>query len=164
MLANENFPGAAVEGLRRAGHDVGWIRVEAPGSPDEAVLQRSLAERRVLLTFDKDFGELVFARGLNGSAGIILVRVISATPEATARFITQTLASQVKEKFGTLRVYLDEHNDTWSRLVDECEAASCDVCAFCGGQGRLIRDRGWFQTLCDGCAASVIAARRGRQG
>jgi hypothetical protein len=34
FLANENFPLDAVEALRRSGHDVGWVRTDAPGSTD----------------------------------------------------------------------------------------------------------------------------------
>jgi predicted nuclease of predicted toxin-antitoxin system len=60
LLANENFPLDAVEALRTAGHDVLWIRTESPGIADTEVLARAVAERRVLITFDKDFGELAF--------------------------------------------------------------------------------------------------------
>jgi predicted nuclease of predicted toxin-antitoxin system len=58
FLADENFPGDAVTSLRSVGHDVVWIRTEAPGTTDQDVLARSLEDARVLLTFDKDFGEL----------------------------------------------------------------------------------------------------------
>jgi predicted nuclease of predicted toxin-antitoxin system len=58
ILANENFPRDAVTALREEGHDVVWIRTDAPGSSDEQVLARAQAENRVLVTFDKDFGEL----------------------------------------------------------------------------------------------------------
>jgi predicted nuclease of predicted toxin-antitoxin system len=54
FLANENFPRAAVEALRADGHDVSWIRTDAPGISDDAVLTRAHADGRVLLTFDKD--------------------------------------------------------------------------------------------------------------
>lgn len=75
FLANENFPRAAVEALRADGHDVSWIRTEAQGIPDDAVLARAHADGRVLLTFDKDFGELVLKRGARASHGIILFRI-----------------------------------------------------------------------------------------
>ena len=58
FLADENFPGDAVTSLRSSGHDVLWIRTDAPGITDQDVLARSLEDARVLLTFDKDFGEL----------------------------------------------------------------------------------------------------------
>src|SRR5690242_12920851 len=81
LLANENFPRAAVEALRADGHDVAWIRTDAPGISDDAVLDLARGEGRVLLTFDKDFGELVLKRGARASHGIILFRFpLSAAP------------------------------------------------------------------------------------
>jgi predicted nuclease of predicted toxin-antitoxin system len=61
FLANENFPGAAVKALEALGHNVVWVRVAAPGATDPDVLAWAAREERILLTFDKDFGEL--ARG-----------------------------------------------------------------------------------------------------
>jgi predicted nuclease of predicted toxin-antitoxin system len=71
LLADENFPMDAVNALSLAGHDILWIRTFAPGSPDQEVLRIAQAERRILLTFDKDFGELAFRIGLPSSSGII---------------------------------------------------------------------------------------------
>ena len=65
LCANENVPGDCVAALRQRGHDVRWIREVAGGSGDDAVLVRAQAESRVLITFDKDFGEL--ASGAAGS-------------------------------------------------------------------------------------------------
>jgi predicted nuclease of predicted toxin-antitoxin system len=67
FLADENFPGDAVTALRAAGHDVLWIRTDAPGINDQDVLSRSLSDARVLLTFDKDFGELAWRSSLPAS-------------------------------------------------------------------------------------------------
>lgn len=50
FLANENIPAAVVTALRAAGHDVAWVREDAPGAPDDAVLARAVADERVLLT------------------------------------------------------------------------------------------------------------------
>lgn len=75
ILANENVPGEAVEALRHEGYDVVWIRTYAPGSTDEAILAQAQTESRVLMTFDKDFGEMAFRRGLRASIGIILFRI-----------------------------------------------------------------------------------------
>jgi hypothetical protein len=46
ILANENFPGEAVDALRYRGHDVVWIRTDAPGSKDRAVLEWAEAEKK----------------------------------------------------------------------------------------------------------------------
>lgn len=47
---------------------------DAPGSPDEDILTRAGIEDRVLLTYDKDFGDLVFHRGMAADSGVILLR------------------------------------------------------------------------------------------
>ena len=65
ILANENFPGEAIEALRSRGHDVAWVRTDAPGSSDEEVIARATREGRLLITFDKDFGALAFRSGLS---------------------------------------------------------------------------------------------------
>jgi uncharacterized protein with PIN domain len=62
FLADENFPANAVKELKAAGHDVIWVRTAAPGSRDEDILALAAREERIILTFDKDFGELA-ARG-----------------------------------------------------------------------------------------------------
>jgi predicted nuclease of predicted toxin-antitoxin system len=94
LLANENFPSAAVEALRSRGHDVAWIRTEAPGSSDPDVLARAVAEGRLLLTFDKDFGELAFRIGLSAGVGVVLFRLAPTSPEAVARLAVAALESR----------------------------------------------------------------------
>jgi predicted nuclease of predicted toxin-antitoxin system len=66
FLANENFPLDAVEALRNVGHEVAWVRADAPGSSDPKVLQRAVTEARVLLTQDKDIPHERWARLIRG--------------------------------------------------------------------------------------------------
>jgi Domain of unknown function (DUF5615) len=75
FLANENFPGAAVAELRPAGSDVVWSLTDSPGASDQDVLAHATADGRILLTFDKDFGELAWLHGLPAHCGIILFRI-----------------------------------------------------------------------------------------
>jgi len=95
FLANENVPGDAVAAARKAGHDVTWIKEVLPGASDEAVLDRSVAEHRVLVTFDKDFGELAFRRGRAASCGVILMRPRLRSPQYMASFVLEVLAQPV---------------------------------------------------------------------
>ena len=63
LLANENFPLLAVKALQDLGHDVLWARTDMRGEADDVILHRAQAEDRLVVTFDKDFGELAFPVG-----------------------------------------------------------------------------------------------------
>ena len=94
FLANENFPGDAIAALRAAGHDIVSVRLGAPGASDEEVLAWAVREQRVLLTFDKDFGELARASGLPPTCGIVLFRLPMTKPGEVGRRLAQILASR----------------------------------------------------------------------
>ena len=94
FLANENFPGDAVAALRTAGFDVVWVRSDAPGSADPQILDWAQRDSRILLTFDKDFGELAWLRGLPSACGIILFRV----PMPSAAEVGANLAKRIAER------------------------------------------------------------------
>jgi hypothetical protein len=59
FLADECCDAFLVDGLRGDGHDVLYVKESAPGTDDHTVLQMAADQERVLLTEDKDFGELV---------------------------------------------------------------------------------------------------------
>lgn len=80
FLANENFPGSAVTALQATGHDVVWVRITAPGARDPDVLAWAAREGRILLTFDKDFGELARRSALPRLCGVILLRLPMPMP------------------------------------------------------------------------------------
>ena len=94
FLADENFLGDAVLALQQQGHDVVWIRIDAPGSSDQEVLARAQAEERIILTFDKDFGELAFRFGLLATSGIILFRLPLLKPTSLISIVISALATQ----------------------------------------------------------------------
>ena len=74
FFADECCDTGIVASLRKEGHDVLYVLEEEPGLQDEVVLQRAYVERRILLTEDKDFGELVY-RLREPAAGIVLIRI-----------------------------------------------------------------------------------------
>ncbi len=94
ILANENFPSDAVTALQARGHDVAWIRTDAPGSSDPQVLARAQAEDRILVTFDKDFGELAFRSRLPASSGVVLFRISAPSSSHVARVAVAALESR----------------------------------------------------------------------
>ena len=94
LLANENFPLDAVEALREYGHDVSWIREDARGSNDGQILARAQQENRILVTFDKDFGELAFHSKLSSTSGVILFRISPTSSQHIAHLAVQAIASR----------------------------------------------------------------------
>ncbi|MCD6405226.1 MAG: DUF5615 family PIN-like protein [Planctomycetes bacterium] len=92
--AAENIPRMAVEALVAAGHEVSWVRAEMPGADDRQVLAHAVKNGLVLLTFDKDFGDLAFLQRLPHSCGIVLVRTRLPSPELAAQRIVSVLASR----------------------------------------------------------------------
>jgi predicted nuclease of predicted toxin-antitoxin system len=89
LLVNENFPAPSIKRLRAAGLDVASIGETSPGIDDEQVLRQSVDEQRWLVTFDRDYGELLFARGLAAPPAVILLRVPSYRPEEPAEWLMQ---------------------------------------------------------------------------
>ncbi|MBI3516942.1 MAG: DUF5615 family PIN-like protein [Proteobacteria bacterium] len=73
-LADECVDAAHVSRLRAAGHDVSYIAESASGATDTDVLRRAHDEGRLLLTEDKDFGDLVFRSGM-APPGVVLLRL-----------------------------------------------------------------------------------------
>ena len=94
ICANENIPEACILALRESGFDVQWIREAAPGSSDLVVLSRAREEGRILVTFDKDFGELVFHRGLAASQGVVLFRIAQPSAAVVAQRVVAILSSR----------------------------------------------------------------------
>lgn len=108
FLANENMPGDAVVALRAAGHDVVWCVEHTRGVADETVLADALRDQRVLLTFDKDFGELVFRRGHTASGGVVLFRLRTRTSDEAARRVLSVIVGHADQLSGHFTVATDD--------------------------------------------------------
>ena len=75
FLANENVPKILIESLLRKSQEVNWIKQSNPGISDMHVLELARRESCIILTFDKDYGELIYRVKLKSAgAGIILLR------------------------------------------------------------------------------------------
>lgn len=68
FLANENFPLPSINVLRSEGYDILNIAEVCPGISDVEVVQKAISENRAILTFDKDYGEIIFKHGKNHSS------------------------------------------------------------------------------------------------
>ena len=94
-IVNENVSGTVIRTLRERGHDVLAVKQSLRGSGDAEILARAQAEERVVVTHDKDFGELAFRCGLPASSGVILFRLAGADPESDNQRVLQILESSV---------------------------------------------------------------------
>ncbi len=75
LLADENLSERLIMALRAAGHDVEWVKETCTGAADRAIIADAEASGRVLITFDKDFGELIYRHGVRNLTGVILLRL-----------------------------------------------------------------------------------------
>ena len=75
LLAYENFPGPVVQALAEDGHDIVRVGQALAGLTDREVLAMAIEEARWLLTFDTDFGDLVFLHNHPAPPAILLFRV-----------------------------------------------------------------------------------------
>jgi predicted nuclease of predicted toxin-antitoxin system len=90
FLANENFPLPSVRLLRQAGYDVASVTEDSPGIEDSEVLTRAANEQRVVITFDRDYGELIYRLRLPSPTGVPAVSSSHSrgTSHSIAKFIT----------------------------------------------------------------------------
>jgi predicted nuclease of predicted toxin-antitoxin system len=75
IIANENIMATVVSELRGRGHDVLSVKESMTSAKDEIILAKAQAEDRLVLTHDKDFGELAFRFGLPSTSGVLLIRL-----------------------------------------------------------------------------------------
>lgn len=94
FLANENVPGPIVAALRDRGYDVFWIKESMRGAEDSLVLARAQTERRVVVTLDKDFGELAIRARLPAQSGVILLRLDWKDPDTDNQAAVGALLSR----------------------------------------------------------------------
>ena len=78
LLVDENVARDIIDWLRTSGHDVTWASEMQPGALDEQWAAIAEREDRIVLTQDKDFGEIVF-RDRGSQCGVILMRLENLT-------------------------------------------------------------------------------------
>ncbi|VAX15820.1 hypothetical protein MNBD_NITROSPINAE03-549 [hydrothermal vent metagenome] len=96
ILADENIEWQIIERLRNAGHKVISISEEHAGIVDGAVLEIANNEKALLLTADRDFGELVY-RQKQVSSGVLLVRLAGLPNPEKAELILSVITTHEKE-------------------------------------------------------------------
>jgi predicted nuclease of predicted toxin-antitoxin system len=107
LMADEGVDKPIVNALRKTGFDVVYILKTNQGASDDYILKIANEQKRVLLTQDKDFGELIF-RIKFVHFGVVLIRLNGYSPEDKARIITNAFLKYQFELINSFTVI--QHN------------------------------------------------------
>jgi predicted nuclease of predicted toxin-antitoxin system len=80
-MLNENISGTVTRMLRDLGHDVVAVKETMRGAMDREILARAQIESRLVITQDKDFGELAFHSALPAQCGVIVFRLAGTSAD-----------------------------------------------------------------------------------
>lgn len=103
LVADEGVERPVVERLRGDGHQVVYVAELSPSVADEEVLRQANAGSAVLMTADKDFGDLVFRQGLAHS-GVVLLRLAGLANGTKAEIVAEVCRSREAELIGAFSV------------------------------------------------------------
>lgn len=96
LLADESVDRQMVERLRQDGHRVWYVAEMEPGISDDIVLAAANQETALLLTADKDFGEMVF-RQRRHTHGIVLIHLAGLSPSRKTEMVATTIAQHARD-------------------------------------------------------------------
>jgi len=94
LLVNENVTRTVIYELRQRGHDVLSVKESMRSENDAVILARAQAEQRIVVTQDKDFGELAFRAKLPAECGVILFRLTASDRDRDNARILEALESR----------------------------------------------------------------------
>lgn len=92
--------------LIKQGYDTRSIRDIDPRMPDKEILKIAASEKRMVITMDKDFGELVYHSGLP-HAGVLLLRAENYSSTEKMNAVKRILLKHQDDIWGKFCVYQD---------------------------------------------------------
>lgn len=96
FVADESVDWQIVEKMREDGHPVIYVAEMDPGIPDEDVILLANQQSAILITADKDFGELVFRQAL-ATHGVVLIRLAGLSQSRKAELLSSALKERASE-------------------------------------------------------------------
>lgn len=108
FLANENIPRPSVEYLREKGFAVKSIQDLHQGVTDLSVIEMARAEDLIILTFDRDYGELIFRHEIINPPPVIFIRYKGTDPEYAGRLM-EALWKSERFDFRKAFTVIDKH-------------------------------------------------------
>jgi len=91
LLVDENFPAPSTVILREAGYDVLSVAESAASTGDLDVLAWAVEQQCWIVTFDRDYGELIFRRGLTPPSCVLYLRLQQYRPEEPGHLLVELL-------------------------------------------------------------------------
>jgi predicted nuclease of predicted toxin-antitoxin system len=91
LLANENFPLQSTLYLKSKGFDIYSIGTDNPSTQDSVVMSLAINEHRTILTFDRDYGELIFKHDYRPQKGVIYLRIHEYEPDEPGKLIEELI-------------------------------------------------------------------------
>ena len=107
FLANENFPRPSTLLLREHGFVVKSIQEDNPGVLDEEVIEIALKLNLIILTFDSDYGELIFKYSKDNPPAVVFFREKGIVPEFAGSSLISLLSNSqisLSESFTVIEV------------------------------------------------------------
>jgi predicted nuclease of predicted toxin-antitoxin system len=104
FLANENFPRPSILLLRQKGYIVLSIQEESYGISDEAVMQIAIDRSLIILTFDSDYGELIFKYTATNPPSVVFFREKGTTPSFAGNALLDILQKGELQLAGAFTV------------------------------------------------------------
>ena len=104
FLADESGDRPIVERMRQDGHQVLYVAELGPGMPDDDVLNLANQEVVLLVTADKDFGEMVFRQRLHAH-GVVPIRLAGLPPVRKAEIVALAIREHLTELARSFRSY-----------------------------------------------------------
>lgn len=103
FLADENVSRLVIERLRNDGHDVVSIAETRSGARDEDVLDAANADGRILISEDRDFGEMLIRQRLN-IRGMVLLELDRLSNAMEAAVVAEVVSTHADRFIGNLVV------------------------------------------------------------
>ena len=94
FLANENFPYKSIYYLKEKGYDLLSIGMDNPSIMDSEIMTIAINEGRTILTFDRDYGELIFRHNYKPEKGVIYLRLDEYEPEYPGHIIEEIITNK----------------------------------------------------------------------
>jgi predicted nuclease of predicted toxin-antitoxin system len=105
FLANENFPFPSIAILRQASLHSSTVSELYPGIADNEVITKAKVDNLILLTFDKDYGEIIYKHGIENPPAVVFFRFKGENPESAGHLLPDIVVNkkiELEKKFTVI--------------------------------------------------------------